>query len=142
MDGSTASLRLVKLLLPAAAAMLVVAPSASADALTAHDKATVAHLIYARSDCLDCGMAPDISNGKWRFASDFGTKNAVGVAYLVVRYPTLNRTRTYQWLLSFDAFTGRWRIIEQARGGTFQCTTAVLVNPNYGSPTNSRCFIG
>ena len=123
-------MRKILVVLVAVAALVVVGP-ASANTLSAYDKAAVEHLVYLRSDCADCGLAPDFGRATGRFASDYGRKGGVGVAYLVVRYPTVDRTRTFQWLFSFDSYVGRWRILEQAFKGTFMCPTAVLANPNY-----------
>lgn len=121
----------MKPLMAIAATVLVLAPSAFADSLTAHDKAALEILIFKHGDvCVDCEWAPNFAAAKWKFASDFDRRQGgLDIAYASVRYRSMDKTKTGAWLFGFDAQSARWRILERTYGGAFRCSTDVLVNP-------------
>jgi hypothetical protein len=113
--------------------VLAAAPLASAgDSLSAHEEAAITILLYKRSPCADCKKAPNMRTATWRFASDFGGPKGDGVAYVSVPYKSFDGKR-HSWLLGYDAFDGRWRIVAQSSDGSnrFSCDTKILINPNY-----------
>lgn len=112
-------------------AALALAGPAAADSLTSHDKAAIELLVLKRERiCADCSLTPDFDHARWRFASDFDAKRGLGIAYASVRYKSIDKTRQAQWLLGFDYFSGRWKILAQGQDGSFVCSTAVLLDPN------------
>lgn len=120
-------------LLATVAAALVMAPSAvAADGLTAHDKAAITIVLYSRS-CADCDFAPDMATARWRFASDFGMRGGLGVAYALVAFRDAGGKR-HATLFGFEPYAGRWRLLLASPNGsaTFQCGSRVVLNRHVG----------
>lgn len=97
-------------------------------------------MFYARTGCVDaprghCAYSP----ARMVFASDYGTRNAVPVAYAAVKYRDYDRNgrqtgREGAMLFVFATSLSsgaRWKYLARSSDGRFGCGTEVLSNPYY-----------